>query len=60
MSVSVDDQDGDDLTVTWTSDGVTIGSGEVLDYKKLKPGTRTIKVTVSDGEASVEDSSIRA
>ncbi|MCK4969206.1 MAG: hypothetical protein KAS77_01715, partial [Thermoplasmata archaeon] len=55
MSVDVDDEDGDELTVTWTSDGVTIGSGDTLEYKKLKPGTRTIKVTVSDGEASVEE-----
>ncbi len=55
FTVSVSDEDGDDLTVTWTSDGVTIGTGAALDYKKLKPGTRTIKVTVSDGEASVEE-----
>ncbi|MCK4969058.1 MAG: PKD domain-containing protein, partial [Thermoplasmata archaeon] len=48
-------EDGDELTVAWTSDGVTIGTGDTLDYKKLKPGTQTIKVTVSDGETSVED-----
>ncbi len=55
FTVEVTDEDGDDLTMTWTSDGVTIGTGDTLEYKKLKPGTRTIKVTVSDGEASVED-----
>jgi len=55
FTIDASDEDGDELTVTWTSDGVTIGTGETLDYKKLKPGTRAIKVTVSDGEASVED-----
>ncbi len=55
FTVEATDEDGDDLTMTWTSDGVTIGTGDTLDYKKLKPGTRKIKVTVSDGEASVED-----
>ena len=55
FSIQVQDVDGDDVTVTWMSDGVTLGTGKTLDHKKLKPGTRTIKVTVSDGETSVED-----
>ncbi len=55
FAVEATDEDGDDVTVTWMSDGVTLGTGKTMDYKKLKPGTRTIKVTVSDGEASVED-----
>ena len=55
LSVSVDDPDGDDLTVTWKLDGVAIGTGDTLDYAEMEPGTRTIKVTVSDGDASVEE-----
>ena len=55
FTLEATDEDGDDVTVTWMSDGVTLGTGKTLDHKKLKPGTRTIKVTVSDGEASVED-----
>jgi len=55
MVATVEDEDGDDLTVTWVSDGIVLGTGETLDYKKLKPGSRTIRVTVSDGETAVED-----
>jgi len=55
FSVQATDEDGDELTVTWTSDGKTLGTGETLDYKKLKPGTRVVKVTVSDGNATAED-----
>jgi len=55
FSVQATDEDGDELTVTWTSDGKTLGTGEILDYKKLKPGTRVVKVTVSDGNATAEE-----
>jgi len=55
FAVEAIDEDGDELTVLWTSDGKTLGSGATLDYKKLKPGTRVVKVTVSDGNASAED-----
>ena len=54
FTVTTVDEEGDDIAVTWILDGVTIGTGDTLDYKKLKSGTRTIKVTVSDGEASVD------
>jgi hypothetical protein len=49
------DEDGDYINVTWSSDGVTMGTGESIDYKKLKPGTRSVKVTVSDGKVNVDD-----
>ncbi len=53
--VETSDEDGDDVTVTWSSDGVTMGTGETLAYKKLKPGIRVVKVTVADGETTVEE-----
>ena len=34
---------------------MTLGTGTPFDYGKLKPGKRTIKVTVSDGVDSIED-----
>ncbi len=49
------DEDGDDLTVTWMSGGVTLGTGLSLEYKGLKAGTHVIEVSVSDGETSVEE-----
>lgn len=55
LSVEVSDEDGDELSITWTSGDVNMGTGLTLDTKKLKPGTRVVKVTVSDGEATVED-----
>jgi hypothetical protein len=55
MSVNVEDEEGDDLTVTWTEGDRTLGTGTTLEYSKLKPGKRTVKVTVSDGDAQVED-----
>ncbi|UCC92271.1 MAG: hypothetical protein JSW25_06245, partial [Thermoplasmata archaeon] len=54
LSVEATDEDGDELTVTWTSDGETLGTGTTLDYKKLKPGTRVVKASVSDGTATTE------
>ncbi len=55
FSVEVSDEDGDELTITWTSGGVILGTELTLDTKKLRPGTRVVKVTVSDGEVTVED-----
>jgi hypothetical protein len=55
MSVTVNDEDRDDLTVTWTEGDRTLGTGTTLDYSELKPGKRIVKVTVSDGETTVED-----
>ena len=52
---NVTDEDGDELTVTWLSGGVALGTGTVLEYKGLKPGTHGVRVSVSDGERSVTD-----
>jgi PKD repeat protein len=49
------DEDGDDVTVTWASDGKVLGTGTSLDYKKLKPGTHVIKVSISDGIDTIEE-----
>ena len=55
MSVLVADEEDDDLVVTWIEGGKVLGTGTILEYSKLEPGERTVKVTVSDGEATVED-----
>ena len=55
FQVSTSDGDGDDLTVTWVSDGKTLGTGTTLDYKKLKPGNRVVKVSVFDGTETTEE-----
>jgi len=55
FTVSATDEEGDDLTVTWISDGKTLGTGSTLDYKKLKPGTRVVKVSIFDGTDTTEE-----
>jgi PKD repeat protein len=55
LTVEATDEDGDELTVTWTSDGETLGTGKTLDTKKMKPGTRVVKVSVTDGTVTTED-----
>jgi len=55
FQVSTSDGDGDDLTVTWVSDWKTLGTGTTLDYGKQKPGTRVVKVSVTDGTETTEE-----
>jgi len=55
FTVTVDDVDGDELTITWSSEGETLGTGSTLEFKKLKPGTRVVKVSVSDGTETTEE-----
>ena len=55
FTVSATDEEGDELTVTWVSDGKTLGTGTTLDYGKLKPGTRVVKVSVTDGTETTEE-----
>ena len=54
-TVEATDDDGDEVTVTWMSDGVTLGTGKTLEYKKLKPGTRVVKVSIFDGTETPEE-----
>jgi hypothetical protein len=56
FTVSAADEDGDELIITWVSDGKTLGTGTTFDYKKLKPGTRVITVRVFDGVDTTEQS----
>jgi hypothetical protein len=55
FEVVVDDEDGDDLEISWTSDGVTLGTGPSVDYNRLKSGKHVVRVTVFDGEETVEE-----
>jgi PKD repeat protein len=55
FTVSATDEDGDDLDITWVSDGKTLGTGTTLDYNKLRPGERVVKVSVTDGTETVEE-----
>jgi len=54
FTVLATDEDGDDMTVTWLVDGKTLGTGTTLEYNKLKPGTRVVMVSVSDGTETAE------
>ncbi|NDU75012.1 peptidase [Actinomadura sp. DSM 109109] len=53
---------GHSLSVTWTVDGKTVGSGANLDLSKLhlRKGTHTVRATVSDPTDFVRDPSIRS
>jgi hypothetical protein len=55
FTVEATDEDRDDLMVTWSSEGKTLGTGTTLDYNKLKPGTRVVKVSVTDGTETTEE-----
>ena len=55
LSVTTEDEDGDDLTVTWWDGDVELGTASHLEVK-LKPGEHTITVVVDDGTDQVEDS----
>jgi hypothetical protein len=53
---------GHRLSVTWTSDGKTVGRGANLDLRKLhlKKGTHTVTATVTDPTGFVRDPAIRS
>lgn len=47
------DEDGDDLTYTWDfGDGSPAGGGSVVTHAYTSAGSKTVRVTVSDGEFS--------
>jgi|GEM_PF-5128785 len=50
------DPDKDTLTYTWYADGQSLpgGTGQAFSYSKLKAGTHTIKLVVSDGKLEVK------
>lgn len=55
FGVTADDEDGDDLTATWTSEDITLGTGTSLDYDQLKTGTWVVRVSVFDGTTSTSE-----
>jgi hypothetical protein len=55
FSVEAEDEEGEDLTVTWKDGEEVLGTGSPLEVK-LKPGEHTITVVVDDGIDQVEDS----
>jgi PGF-CTERM protein len=50
------DEEGADLTYTWSSGDKVMGTGSFLKYSKLKPGEHVITLVVDDGTDQVEES----
>ena len=48
----VTDEDGDVLTYTWMDGGKVLGTGQGLDCTDLSDGDHTIRLVVTDGNAS--------
>ncbi|MEM2900277.1 MAG: hypothetical protein QXT63_05750, partial [Thermoplasmata archaeon] len=55
FTVHCQDPDGDELTITWKEEGVTLGQRSVL-IQKFAVGHHTITAYVSDGKDSAEQS----
>ncbi|MCK4969134.1 MAG: hypothetical protein KAS77_01355, partial [Thermoplasmata archaeon] len=55
FSVDIWDEDDEDLLVVWQDGKWPIEMVTSFNYSKLKPGERTITVTVLDGEESVSE-----
>jgi len=55
LSVETEDEEGDEVTVTWYDGDVELGTGPTLAVR-LEPGEHTIRVVVDDGTDQVEDS----
>lgn len=55
LSVTAEDEDGDELTISWMEGDRVLGTGSPLRVR-LDPGIHTITVLVDDGTAQVEDS----
>ncbi len=55
LSVTISDEDGDDVTVTWKHGPDVLGIGSPLKVE-LKPGENIITVVVDDGTDQVEES----
>lgn len=54
LSVTTEDEEGDEVTVLWKDGTEVLGTGSSLEVK-LKPGEHTITVVVDDGTDQVED-----
>jgi hypothetical protein len=54
LSATTEDEDGDELNVTWWDGDVELGTSSHLEVK-LKPGEHTITVVVDDGTDQVDD-----
>jgi hypothetical protein len=55
FAVTVGDPDDDPLTVTWDFGDGSTGEGTEVDHVFTAPGARNVVMTVSDGQATVED-----
>ena len=56
FSATATDADGDTLTYTWFVNDVSVGQGSSKSYTFTKKGTYTVKVSVTDGTATVTSS----
>jgi hypothetical protein len=52
--VEATDEDGDALTYTWSEGGIELGGGSPLLIKDLALGHHTITLTVTDGDATTD------
>ena len=55
LSIFTEDEEDDELTVTWKDGDVVLGTGSSFEVK-FKPGEHTITVLVDDGTDKVEES----
>jgi hypothetical protein len=54
FEATANDEDGDELTFTWTLKGKELGQGAIVDHKDLPTGTNKVLLVVSDGTDSAQ------
>ena len=55
FTVTAEDEEGDDVTVTWKDGDKVLGTGSPFEYGKLGAGKHTITVVVDDGTGVTEE-----
>ncbi|MCK5251729.1 MAG: PGF-CTERM sorting domain-containing protein, partial [Thermoplasmata archaeon] len=55
FTVTAEDEEGDEVTVTWKDGDKVLGTGSPFEYGKLGAGKHTITVVVDDGTGVTEE-----
>ncbi len=55
LSVTVTDEEGDELTITWKEGEKVLGTGANVPDLKFKPGKHTVVLTIDDGTEVVTE-----